>query len=62
MSNEATHKNILAVKQHSEDTRKLFRDLEARLNTVITQANRIDQLEKQVQQLQIKLYSGGATS
>jgi hypothetical protein len=58
---DAAHKNILAIKQHSEETRKLFRAVEAKTNTIDMLALKIEQLEKQVQALQVKLFSGGAT-
>lgn len=61
MSHDATHKNIIAVKEHSEITRSMFRDLEVKLNTLGTLIKRIDMLETQVRSLQVKLYSGGAT-
>ena len=62
MSNDATHKNILAIKQHSEETRKLVRELENRLNAINSLNLKVLELEKQIQVLQVKLFSGGSTS
>lgn len=62
MTDSPTHKNILAVKQHSEETRAMFRSLEIKLASIDTLMGRIAALELQVNRLQVKLYSGGATS
>lgn len=62
MADEATMKNVLAIKQHSETTRGMFRDLEVKLNTFDTLLSKITALETQVRAMQVKLYSGGATS
>ncbi len=59
---EAEQKNILAIKQHSEQTRILIRELETKLNTIETMNQRINQLEMQLSNLQVKVFSGGATS
>jgi polyhydroxyalkanoate synthesis regulator phasin len=59
---EITHKNVMAIKQHSEDTRKLYRELEAKTNTIDTLLTRIDMLEQQVRAMQVKVFSGGSTS
>ncbi len=59
---EAIQKNILAIKQHSEDTRILFRELEAKVNTIETLNQRLIQMEEQLSALQVKVFSGGATS
>lgn len=56
------HKNILAVKQHSEATRSLVRELEKKLRVVDAHAARLAIVEKQLRVLQVKLYSGGASS
>jgi hypothetical protein len=61
MSDDATHKNILAIKQHSEETRKQLRDLEKKFSNVEMLQNRINQLENQVKFLTVKVYSGGPT-
>ncbi|MCK4501296.1 hypothetical protein KAU11_12420 [Candidatus Babeliales bacterium] len=62
----ATHKNILAIKDHSMRTREIVRDLEKLIqgftNQNRAQQTEIDMLKKQIQTLQIKLFSGGATS
>ena len=59
---EAIQKNIIAVKEHSEQTRLLFRELEVKMNTIETMNQRIIQMEQQLQSLQVKVFSGGATS
>jgi len=59
---EAIQKNILAIKQHSEDTRKLVRELELKLNSITSLNLKIIELENQVRALQVKVHSGGATS
>ena len=58
---DANHKNIMAIKHHSEETRVMFRELEKKFGTIDTLIERLNQLENQVKNLQIKLYSGGAT-
>lgn len=64
-SPEVTHKNILAIKQHSEYTRGQVVELcllvEAQHNTVETLKGIVAALQTQVQALQVKLYTGGAT-
>jgi len=59
---EAIQKNIMAIKQHSEQTRLLFRELEAKMNTIETMNQRINLMEEQLRNLQVKVFSGGATS
>lgn len=66
MSDEVTKRNILAIKKHSEDTRVMLRELEQKVVHLkqkldMAQKDNID-LRLQVQKLQIKLYSGGATA
>lgn len=58
---EALQKNILAIKQHSEQTRVLFRELEAKNAIIDTLMGRMDALTAQVQALQVKMYTGGPT-
>lgn len=60
--NDANYKNVLAVKQHSEETRAMFRALDVKFNSIDTLMGRIAALESQVNKLQVKLYTGGATS
>jgi len=65
ISNKTVQKNILAIKQHSDITRQQVKELrelvEGCRSTVDTMRAEIVALRTQVQQLQIKLYSGGAT-
>jgi hypothetical protein len=66
MSEEATHKNILAIQQYSKETRSLIRGLEAELvnsnNLVGTLTERLTVLETLLRSLQVKVYSGNATT
>lgn len=61
-ANDRNHKNILAVKQHSEVTREGLRDAEIEVanlrNDVIAANNRISGLETQIKGLLVKVYSG----
>ena len=59
---DAIHKNILAIKAHSEDTRALIRDLERKVDQYSVLHGQVQALAAQVQALQVKVYSGGATS
>ena len=64
-NNSATHKNILAIKQHSDITREQVTELRKLLidsqNTINTMSGQIVVLQSQIQALQIKLFTGGAT-
>ena len=66
MSIEVNRKNILAIKEYTEITRTQLREAQLKIkeleNLVLAQTNRIDLFQKQVQTIQMKLYSGGATS
>ena len=62
MNNDVNHRNVLAVKQHSEETRKMLRVLETKINTIDTLLTKVGNLESQLRLIQVKLYSGGATS
>lgn len=60
---DAIRKNIMAVIDHSKTTRELYRELEVKYDTRIQSLE--DQakiLTSQVQALQVKVFSGGATS
>ncbi len=59
---EVEQKNILAIKQHSENTRKLVRELEQKLNSITSLNLKVLELENQVRALQVKVHTGGATS
>jgi len=61
MSDEATRKNILALKQHSDGTRKLFRALEDKYKQVEMLNHKIELLDKQVQNLLVVVHSGRTT-
>lgn len=66
MSDEATRKNILAIKYHSDVTREqvaaLRAEVKAHADTLETLRATVQEMETQVRLLQIKLYSGGATN
>ena len=65
MEDEATRKNILAIKQFTEDTRKDMRSLEEQVkalhNRVLTQDGVIANLNQQIGILNAKLLQGGST-
>lgn len=62
----ATHKNILAIRDHSQRTREIVRDLESRLvdmgNSKTELEMKVEILQSQIQNLQVKMFTGGATS
>ena len=63
---DINHKNMLAVLQHSQGNKADIDSLFAMViqlqaeNMLLNQ--RLDMIVQQVQQLQVKLFSGGATS
>lgn len=63
---EVTKRNIDTIQAFAVETRKMAREIQGKDNirqTQLTQLiNRIDALEAQVRNIQVKLYSGGATS
>jgi len=62
---DATQKNILAIKDHSQATRKIVRDLKISLNEKDVKIKHLESsisiLQQQMQVLQVKIFSGGAT-
>lgn len=60
---ENTTTNVKATVQHSNETRKMVRTLEARIQTlenmILTQNGVIEQLKKQIAFIQQRLYAGG---
>ena len=62
----AVQKNILSIRDHAVSTRKLFRELEAKVTNFENEnkdlKNKLELLQTQLQTLQIKVFSGGATS
>ena len=60
------HKNILSIKQYSELTREKVNDISVKADMVAQQNVQLraalELLKQQVKQLQVRLYSGGATS
>lgn len=63
---EVTTRNVSAAIQHSNETRRLFRALEIKINTneqiIRSQNEKINNLQKQVSALQARLYIGGTVS
>jgi len=63
---EINKRNILAILEHGNVTRKQLREAQDKIklleNLILEQKNRIDLFQSQVQTIQMKLYSGGATS
>ncbi len=52
MLNEAViNRNLLAIKQHSEETRKLLRELEEKNKIIDDIKNKVELLEKQIETL-----------
>lgn len=60
---DAIRKNMMAIRDYSTVTRELYRDLETKYETRIgTLEDQVKLLTTQIQSLQVKLFSGGATS
>jgi predicted nucleic acid-binding Zn-ribbon protein len=59
-------RNIRSLKDHAEATRKIVRELEVMINnfdnsvSMLTQENAL--MKEQIKSLQVRLFSGGATS
>jgi hypothetical protein len=66
MEDEATRRNILAIKAHSEETRAMCRKAEAAIEGFRNEIETLKQtnaaLLVQMQAMQIRLFSGAATS
>jgi hypothetical protein len=62
----AGYKNIIAIRDYTKATRQMIRELENEVKTlknlILEQKTQLDQKGEQIQALQIKLYSGGATT
>ena len=63
---DVTHKNILAVMQHSKNNKAEIDNLFGLVNQLQAEKmllnQRLDMMMQQVQRLQVTAYSGGATS
>ena len=63
---DATRKNVNAVVEHSNETRRMLRELEAKYSvlerTVLTQNSLIAQFQSQIGFLNAKVLGGGPTS
>ena len=66
IQHDVAMKNILATQEFAKETRLIIRDLEQELihvrNISIQQGSELEILKNQVQQLLIKIYSGGSSS
>lgn len=66
MSDKLVHKNIMAMKYHCDTTRQQVNELREEvkaLQTTLGNANNtIAEMQKQIQLLQVRLFSGGGTS
>lgn len=66
MSDDVTHRNILAISSYSEETRQVARDTQKELEVVRKQFQQlrtdVQVMKTQLQALQVKTFSGGATS
>ncbi len=66
MSDEAVHKNILSIKAHAERSREIVRELQFELKNQENKNKemevKLNLLQAQIQSLQVKMFSGGATS
>ncbi len=62
---EVTTNNVKAAVAHSNETRRLVRELEGRVQSlddlIRNYDNTIDLLKKQITNLQIKMFSGGTS-
>ena len=60
---ETSTRNIKAILEHSNETRKLTRNLEEKVTKleeiIIIQNNTIEELRKLLVNVQVKMYSGG---
>ena len=63
---EVLQKNIKSVVAHGNETRKLLREAENKVNIlqgiVMTQNGQIKNMNEQINALRAKIYTGGATS
>lgn len=63
---EIEQRNIMAILDHSNKTRDIVRDLETQVNEykalTVSLNEKIEMLKTQVQQLQVKLYTGSAVN
>ena len=63
---DAVRKNVQAILEHGNDTRRMFRDLEAKVEvlerTILTQNGLLKQYQAQIGFLNAKVLGGGPTS
>ena len=63
---DVTHKNILAVMQHSKNNKAEIDSLSGLVTQLQAEKlilnQRLEMMMQQIQQLQVTLYSGGSTS
>ena len=62
---EINEKNILAIKGHSEATRKMFKKLEAKVSEYEVQnsalVKEVEELKKAINHMRVAMFSGGPT-
>ena len=63
---EATRKNLMSIRDHAVTSRKIVRELELKLENYRKENDELKEkfnnLQKQLQAIQVKLFSGGVTS
>jgi len=63
---EVNARNILAIKDHSEYTRAIVREIEVKLaamqNEIVALRSLSDQTNERISAMQVRVYSGRATS
>lgn len=66
MNNEILEKNIMAVQSYATQTRELLRESDVEIDAlkalIGTQQGKIELLTQQIQTLQVRMFTGGATS
>ena len=62
----AIRKNLISIRDHAVTSRKMVRELELKIedyrNENMELKEKLELLQKQLQAMQVKLFSGGATS
>lgn len=62
----AVNKNLISIRDHAVTSRKIVRELEVKMehyrNENLELKEKLDLLTKQIQNLQVKMFSGGSTS
>lgn len=61
MNEEVIRKNMLAVIEHGNETRRMVLEVKEQMKQIVMLNNRIDNLEKTVQRLQVQMAGHGRT-